>query len=63
VQTRRAGKSIYYSLNPQYVMPCESEHGLHLHYHHVDMTVSCDGSTNGHSIPMMDGGPPTPRMN
>ena len=63
VQTRRAGKSIYYSLNPQYVMPCEKEHGLHLHYHHVDMTVSCDGATNGHSVAAISRGTPTPRMN
>lgn len=63
VQTRRAGKSIFYSLNPQYVMPCDQRYGLHLHYHHVDMRVSCDGATNGHSPGVADGEGGFQRMN
>jgi DNA-binding transcriptional ArsR family regulator len=43
VRTRRDGKQIFYSLNPDFLESDINADGLRLHYGHVMMCLGCNG--------------------
>jgi DNA-binding transcriptional ArsR family regulator len=46
VRTRRDGKQIFYSLNPEFLESDIDADGLRLHYGHVMMCLGCNGGTH-----------------
>ena len=43
VRTRRDGKQVFYSLNPEHLFTPDGDDGLHLSYGNVEVQMGCNG--------------------
>jgi DNA-binding transcriptional ArsR family regulator len=43
VRTRRDGKQVFYSLNPEHLVTPNGQEGLHLSYGQVEVRLGCNG--------------------